>query len=216
MAATYHKNTFAVQAVFAVQSFRITALSHELSYYKRVRFGKASEAHAGEQGMLFQETVNMDLTAIYEGSKAKRRSSGGASAQARRRAGRQPLPPHLQRTEHRHEPEACQCGQCDAALVNIGEDLSEQLDVEPARFFLHRHIRPQYACRPCETVTAAPIPSAIIDRDMTAVGLLAWIAVCKYLDYLPLYRIEQIAAHDGVPVASYKLGEWIGRSGMAL
>ena len=34
-----------------------------------------------------------------------------------------------------------------AALVLIGEDVSEQLDVEPARFFVHRHIRLQYACR---------------------------------------------------------------------
>jgi transposase len=31
----------------------------------------------------------------------------------------------------------------------MGEDISEQLDVEPARFFVHRHIRPQYAWRAC-------------------------------------------------------------------
>ena len=109
-----------------------------------------------------------------------------------------------------------QCGQCGADLVKIGEDVSEQLDVEPARFFVHRHIRPQYACRPCETVTAAPIPPAVIDGGMAAVGLLAWIAVCKYLDHLPLYRIEQIAARDGVPLARSTMGEWIGRIGVAL
>ena len=103
-----------------------------------------------------------------------------------------------------------------AASRKIGEDVSEQLDVEPARFFVHRHIRPQYACRPCETVTAAPIPPAVIDGGMAAVGLLAWIAVCKYLDHLPLYRIEQISARDGVPLARSTLGEWIGRIGVAL
>ena len=51
---------------------------------------------------------------------------------------------------------------------------------------------------------------------MAAVGLLAWIAVCKYLDHLPLYRIEQIAARDGVPLARSTMGEWIGRIGAAL
>jgi len=32
------------------------------------------------------------------------------------------------------------------------------------------NIRPQYACRNCETITAAPISPAIIDGGMAAVG----------------------------------------------
>ena len=200
-----------VRAVFAEKDFKITALTHELAYYRRIRFGKASEALAGEQRMLFEETVDMDLAAIED------ELDGQAPVKRqRKRAGRQPLPPELERIEHRHEPASCQCGQCGADLVKIGEDVSEQLDVEPARFFVHRHIRPQYACRPCETVTAAPIPPAVIDGGMAAVGLLAWIAVCKYLDHLPLYRIEQMAARSGVPLARSTLGEWIGRIGVAL
>ncbi|MDQ1815789.1 IS66 family transposase [Massilia sp. CCM 9210] len=198
-------------AVLAEKDFKITALTHELAYYKRVRFGKASEALVGEQRLLFEETVDTDLAAIDEELEAQ-----APVKRQRKRAGRQPLPTHLERIEHRHEPESCQCGQCGADLVKIGEDVSEQLDVEPARFFVHRHIRPQYACRPCETVTAAPVPPAVIDGGMAAVGLLAWIAVCKYLDHLPLYRIEQIAARDGVPLARSTLGEWIGRIGVAL
>ncbi|MDM5180123.1 IS66 family transposase [Massilia sp. DJPM01] len=199
-------------AVLAEKDFKITALTHELAYYKRVRFGKASEALVGEQRLLlFEETVDTDLAAIDEELEAQ-----APVKRQRKRAGRQPLPTHLERIEHRHEPEPCQCGQCGADLVKIGEDISEQLDVEPARFFVHRHIHPQYAGRPCETVTAAPIPPAVIDGGMAAVGLLAWIAVCKYLDHLPLYRIEQIAARDGVPLARSTLGEWIGRIGVAL
>jgi transposase len=197
-------------AVLAEKNFKITALTHELAYYRRVRFGKASEALAGEQRMLFDETVDMDLAAIEEELHVQ------APKQARKRAGRQALPAELPRIEHRHEPESCQCGQCGADLVKIGEDVSEQLDVEPARFFVHRHIRPQYACRSCEMVTAAPIPPAVIDGGMAAVGLLAWIAACKYLDHLPLYRIEQIAARQGVPLARSTLAEWIGRIGVAL
>nr|WP_225616353.1 IS66 family transposase zinc-finger binding domain-containing protein [Methylomonas albis] len=63
----------------------------------------------------------------------------------RPRAGLQPFPPHLPRVEHRHEPASCTCGQCGRDLIKIGEDISKQLDVEPAKFFVHRHIRPQYA-----------------------------------------------------------------------
>jgi transposase len=198
-------------AVLAEKDFKITALTHELAYYRRVRYGKASEVLVGEQRMLFDETVDMDLAAIEE-----ELATQAPAKRQRTRAGRQALPPELPRIEHRHEPESCQCGKCGADLVKIGEDISEQLDVEPARFFVHRHIRPQYACRPCETVTAASIPPAVIDGGMAAVGLLAWVAVCKYLDHLPLYRIEQIAARDGVALARSTLGEWIGRIGVAL
>jgi transposase len=126
------------------------------------------------------------------------------------------LPEHLPRIEHRHEPESCTCGQCGKDLVKIGEDISEQLDVEPARFFVHRHIRPQYACRTCETISAAPIPAAIIDGGMAAPGLLTWVMISKFMDHLPLYRLEQIAARQQVPLARSTLAEWVGRVGVAL
>jgi hypothetical protein len=70
----------------------------------------------------------------------------------RKRAGRQPLPAQLPRIEHRHEP---------------------------ARFFVPRYIRLQYASRPCEPVTAGPIPPAVIDGGMAAVSLLAWVATAN-------------------------------------
>lgn len=134
----------------------------------------------------------------------------------RLRAGRQPLPEHLPRIEHRHEPETCTCGQCGGELVKIGEDISEQLDVEPAKFFVHRHIRPQYACRPCERITAAPVPPAVIEGGMAAPGLITWVLISKFIDHLPLYRLEQIAARDGVTLARSTLAEWVGRYGAAL
>lgn len=42
-----------------------------------------------------------------------------------------PLPPELPLVEHRHEPASCTCVQCGRDLIKIGEDISEQLDVEP-------------------------------------------------------------------------------------
>lgn len=94
--------------------------------------------------------------------------------------------------------------------------MTEQLDAEPAKFFVHRHIRPQHACRACGTITAAPIPPAIIDGGMAAVGLLAWVMVSKFLDHPPPYRLEQIAARDGVILSRPTLADWVGRLGVAL
>jgi transposase len=54
------------------------------------------------------------------------------------------------------------------------------------------------------------------DRRHGAAGLLAWVAARKYLDHFPLYRIEQIAARQGVPLARSTLAEWVGRIGVEL
>jgi len=197
---------------------KIAALTHELAYYKRIRFSTKSEALAPLQRDVFEETWNTDLSAIEAEIEQLQDTNPceTVTRPKRPRAGRQPLPPHLPRIEHRHEPESCTCGKCGKDLIKIGEDISEQLDVEPARFFVHRHIRPQYACRACETVTAAPIPPAVIDGGMAAVGLLTWVLIGKFLDHLPLYRLEQIAARDGVILSRSTLADWVGRLGVAL
>jgi transposase len=199
------------------KDLKIQALILELAHLRRLRYGVKNEALSSLQRDLFEETCNEDIAALEaEVEQADEPSGSTVTKPKRLRAGRQPLPAHLPRIEHRHEPESCQCGQCGKDLVKIGEDITEQLDVEPAKFFVHRHIRPQYACRNCETITAAPIPPAIIDGGMAAVGLLVWVLISKYLDHLPLYRLEQIAARDRVILARSTLAEWVGRTGVAL
>ena len=191
---------------------KIQALTLELAHHRRIRFGARNEAFSAEQRDLFQETWNTDLGAI----EAEVEHAAPAMRTQRPPAGRQPLPEHLPRIEHRHEPESCTCSECGHPLVQIGEDVSEQLDVEPARFFVQRHLRPQYACRACQTVSAAAIPAAVIDGSLAAPGLLAWVVTQKYLDHLPLYRIEQLSERQGAGIARSTLAEWVGRVGVAL
>ena len=180
---------------------KIQALTLELAHHKRLSFGQKSEALARGQADLFNETAQIDQAAIEAELAQLTRPPASRSRPPRVRAGRQPLPDHLPRIEHRHEPDTCQCDQCGHALIPIGEDVTEQLDIEPARFFVQRHIRPQYACTTCESVTAAPVPPAIIDGGLAAPGLLAWVLVSNYLDHLPLYRQIQIAGRQEVPLA---------------
>ena len=127
------------------KEIKIEALTFELAYYKRIRFSRKNESLAPLQRDVFEETWNTDMSAIEaEVEQVQDDQPCDPVARPKRpRAGRQPLPDHLPRIEHRHEPESCTCGKCGKDLVKIGEDVSEQLDVEPAKFFVHRHIRPQ-------------------------------------------------------------------------
>jgi len=193
------------------QDIKIQALVQEVAYLRRIRYGVKSEAMNAEQRQLFDEDIAQDIAEVESELKLP-----VTPASPRSRAGRQTLPEHLERVEIRHEPESCTCATCQSNLVKIGEDISEQLDVEPARFFVIRHIRPQYACRQCETVTAAPVAPAVIDGSLAAPGLLAWVAIGKHLDHLPLYRLEQIAARQQVNLSRSTMSEWLGRIGFAL
>jgi transposase len=197
---------------------KIQALTYELAYLRRIRYGVKSETLSQLQADLFAETWNEDVAAVEAELEqlAEQQPVVTAEKPKRPRAGRQLLPAHLPRIDFRHEPDSCQCGQCGRELSKIREDVTEQLDVVPAVFTVHRHIRPQYACKNCETITAAPIPAAIINGGMAAVGLLVWVLISKYVDHLPLYRLEQIAARQQVVLSRSTLADWVGRLGVAL
>ncbi|SFN27290.1 Transposase, partial [Nitrosomonas communis] len=209
------------QKEIRAQALKIQALTLELAHLRRLRFGRSNESltlfPSQSQLDLFEETVQADTAAVAAeieqfGSLAKQ----GVNKPPRTRAGRQPLSDPLPRIEHYHEPQSCQCRQCGRDLVKIGEDTTEQLDGEPARFFVHHPIRAQCACKTCETITAEPVPPAVIDGGMAAPGLLAWVMTSKYLSPLPLYRLEQIAAREEVRLSRSTLAEWVGRVGVAL
>ena len=149
--------TLRLNATLKHAEAKIQALTFELAQLRRIRFGAKSEALNAEQRDLFQETLEADIAACE--AETEQVVPELKAVARRERAGRQPLPESLPRIEVRHEPESCACGQCGKDLVMIREDVSEQLDVKPAEFFVIRHIRPQYACRACDTISAATIPA---------------------------------------------------------
>jgi transposase len=51
---------------------------------------------------------------------------------------------------------------------------------------------------------------------MAAAGLYVRVIIGKYLDHLPLYRLESIARRQDVVLSRSTLAEWIGRIGVAL
>jgi hypothetical protein len=74
------------------------------------------------------------------------------------------------------------------------------------------HARAKYACGDCEeNVVTAPKPAAAIDKGLAAEGLLAAIAVGKYGDHLPLYRMEEILSRSGLMISGSTQCEWMRR-----
>jgi transposase len=195
---------------------RIDALLFELARLKRWRFGAQSEQLTAQQRQLFEESLAEDIQTLEQVLAAEHPAPPAALEPRALTPKRQVLPAHLPRIEHRYERTDCQCDVCRQPLTVIGEDVSEQLDCEPIRFFVHRHIRPRYACRQCQTVTAQPLPAQVIDKGMAAPGLLAQVLISKYQDHQPLYRQETLYQRSGIALSRSTLAGWVGACGIAL
>lgn len=76
----------------------------------------------------------------------------------------------------------------------IEEEVSEQIDFEPARFWRQRLVRPKCLHRQEVDLVpvVAPLPGVLQERCMDAPGLLSQILVAKCANHMPLYRQEGI------------------------
>jgi transposase len=199
---------------------KIDALMQEIARLKRLQYAAKSERFDPAQKELFDEAMATDIAAVEAQLDALREDADDTQPPATRKPRsipqRRPLPPELPRVEVRHEPASCTCGSCGGALSPMGEQVSEKLDLIPMQFFVRRDVYPQYTCRACETVTAAPVAPALIERGIAAPGLLAQVVIGKYVDHLPLYRQEAMFGRAGLAIPRNVQAEWIGHIGVAL
>ena len=137
-------------------------------------------------------------------------------AKRRTRGGRVALPPELPRVDVIHElpDDARHCHDDGTALKVIGEEVSEELHVVPARIEVIRYVRHKYACPLCEEgVNTAPAPAKLLPKSNASATLLAYIATAKYQDALPLYRQSQIFARHGAEIPRNTLARWMVQAG---
>ena len=120
------------------------------------------------------------------------------------------LPDNLPVVEQVIEPEAVKAQPEQWRL--IGQEVSEQLDYEPARFLKRRIVRRKYVhtTDPDRAPIIAPLPEKLQERGIAGPGLLAHILVSKYCDHLPLYRQEQIfAQRHRINLPRQTLARWV-------
>ena len=178
-------------------------LRQKLDLVLRRMFGSASEKVSKDQLEL--------LLALAEEPPAPVAKAKPAAVPLKARVERrQRLPENLPVIEEVLEPAAVQAEPTE--WRRIGEEVSEQLDYEPGRFFCRRLIRPKYVH--CTNRDLAPIvaalPERLLERSLPAPGLLAHVLVSKYCDHLPLYRQERIyATRHGVHLPRQTLARWV-------
>ncbi len=199
------------QSQLQQKDVRIAALQEQLNLLTAKRYGPSSEKADAGQMALFDEAE-----AALEAEDEEEPEAATTPARPRKKPGRRPLPDDIERVDVLHDlPEADKrCPHDGTPLERMGEEVSEQLDVIPARVRVLRHVRPRYGCPCCrEGVTTAKMPPQPIPKSIASPGLLAQVCTGKYADALPLHRQEAILQRTGVDIPRATLAGWVLKLG---
>lgn len=196
----------------------VATLRHQLDVFCQRLFGKKSERVDARQLQLALEQLANEPGPVTEPVEMDSGDTPVRGHRRRRSTGRRPLPGHLPRRRVEIDvPDAdkqCACGHVKA---RIGESVAEKLEYEPASFVVIQTARAKYACPHChDGVVEAPAPPQAIEKSLAGEGLLAHVVVSKYVDHLPLYRLEQIFAREQIDLSRTTLCEWVAAVATAL
>jgi len=186
---------------------------------------KSERVDADQVQMAFRQVADLVLPADLAEQIAASENEAREQERSRRRDqerrgphGRNKLPEHLPvDIIEIHPPDALRiCACCGKSMYPIGNESSEQLDYRPASLVRVRTVRFKYACA-CEK-GGVVVPSRsdgrgapVIEKGLAAPGLLAHVVVSKYADHLPLNRMEERFAREGVHLPRSTLCDWVAQ-----
>jgi transposase len=183
------------------------------------KYGAGSETLSEAQLELLE--LEPGVSRVEVEAESKREPLPARVKSSRPHPGRQTLPADLPRRERiiACPPEECVCSSCGQETKVIGYEESEQLDVEPAQYFVLVTRREKRACKPCEAagVVTAPLPPRIIEKGLVSDEPVIDTIIKKYADYCPLYRQSAIRQRDaGVELSRATLDGWVLQVGELL
>ncbi len=226
----------ALKAIIGVQSLEIERLKDQLRLAVHKRFGASSEKADPDQLGLFNEAEAEAATEV--GPEAAADDEITVPGHTRRKGGRKPLADDLPRVRIEHDiaetEKLCPCGS-GHARCKIGEMITEQADIVPARVQVLQHVRFKYGpCDVCDgvfpemasdgearsvavpearAIVAAAMPPQPLPKSIASPNTGAFVVTAKYADGLPLYRLEKILARYGLDVSRGTLAQWMIRLG---
>jgi len=122
--------------------------------------------------------------------------------------GRIALPDHLPVEEIIIEPQEDTTG-----MKCIGKEVTDQLELVPAKLYIKRYIRPKYIkSEDKESLNfkgvIAELPVFPIEKGIAGPGLLAQIMIDKFADHLPIYRQIERFKRENVKISASTINGW--------
>lgn len=190
----------------------IIALQEQLKTLLKNRYGSSSEKSSPDQLGLFNEAEE----AIAEQEQAGEANPTTVKSYTRSKKPRISIPDNLPREEIIHDlPESEKVCPHDGSKLNpFGSEDHEQLEIIPAKIKVVRHKRLKYSCPCCDRyIVTAGKPKQPIEKSIASPSLLAYVAVQKYADALPLYRQSEMFKRIGIELDRTNMANWMVKCG---
>lgn len=195
------------KSLYEASQLQVMQLTLRIAQLEKMLFGSRHERFVPDNGAVAEQlALGLQAEAIGERTVTKEEvtiTRTNIQVEKKPHPGRMALPADLPREVVVIEPEAD-----TTDLKKIGEEITEQLDVTPAKFFVRRFVRPKYALPEGEGIIIGKLPSQPIDKCIAGPGLLAQVVTDKYVDHLPLYRQEQRYSRVGITLPASTLCNW--------
>lgn len=194
--------------VIQSQKARIAVLEELLQLQKQKQFGCSSEQQPNQLGM-FDEAEALEAEAEQEAdSKPKKKKP----------TGRKGLNPDIPRVQHCIELSA---EEKDGAIDTYFVKVKEELDIIPAQVQVIELMQEKAVFLESEDqnaknesqrkIVSATLPKHPLPKVVASINTLAYIIIAKYMDALPLYRLEGILTRYGGSVTRTTLANWLIR-----
>jgi transposase len=192
----------------SVMESRLADMQFQLDQLNRLLFGAKRERFVqkpDENQMVLPFEVEQEEapekeqeTITYVRAKTKRINHPGRMA----------LPNHLPVEEIVIEPKEDTTG-----MKCIGKEVTDQLELVPAKLYIKRYIRPKYIKAENESAlnhkgVIAELPTFPIEKGIAGPGLLAQIMIDKFVDHLPIYRQIERFKRENIKIPSSTINGW--------
>jgi transposase len=196
----------------AAKAAQITHLQDLVNLLQKKKYAPQSEVVSSEQLGLFNEVEDLTHTPPAEDDETDEEDGADSSDKKIKKKRRARLPENLPREEviiDLDEKDKV-CPHDGATLEKIGEEVSEKLEIIPAKVFVRKTIRHKYACPCCdEGMKTAPAAASLLPKTMASGSLIAFIIICKFVDGVPLYRQEALFKRIGALLNRGTMARWL-------
>ncbi len=206
--------------VIESQKQRIEVLEEHIRQAAAKRFAPSSEKTSAQQGSLFNEAeVEMDLE-VKDSDENKARENKPTK---KAKTGRKPFDHNLPRIQvFSYLTDEEKAGAIDVFFVKV----REELDLTPAivqvlEYMQEKAVFTANSIQSSDSsesdlfdsekrlIKVADVVKNPVPKAMGSINLMAYIIISKYLDGLPLYRIEKIIRRYGGSISRATLANWM-------
>jgi transposase len=111
------------------------------------------------------------------------------------------------------EEQVCLC--CGEAVHEMSTETRRELKIVPSQVTVVEHVQHIYSCHHCERegtetpIVTTKMPAAVFPKSLASPSSMAYIMNQKYVEGMPLYRIEKQFERLGVFLSRQTIANWV-------